>query len=144
MKNKQAWKLALASVGAFLFFTPSVGAALKASNLGETPTEARSSDIPVQVAQQAYCPDRAGGLPMVDFFETDNFWIYICQSDGLYYHGVSKPDGNNYITLPAYAEEGTGYVAENKGYTYIVNGAALSIYRDGYLIQEESVEQDYE
>ena len=141
MKNKQAWKLALASIGALLFFSPSVGAVLKTSNLEETSAEVLpSSNMPVQVAQ-AYCPDRAGGLPMVDFFETDNFWIYICESDGLYYHGVGKPDGNNYITLPAYAEEGTGYVAENQGYTYIVNGAALSIYRDGYLIQEDAVYQ---
>ncbi|NER38618.1 MAG: hypothetical protein F6J93_32475 [Oscillatoria sp. SIO1A7] len=140
MKNKQAWKIALASIGAFLFFSPSVGAALKTSNLEETSAEARPSDMPVQVAQ-AYCPDRSGGLPMVDFFETDNFWIYICQSEGLYYHGVEKPDGNNYITLPAYAEEGTGYVADNKGYSYIVNGAALSIYRDGYLIQKDAVHQ---
>ena len=140
MKNKQTWKLALASIGIFLFFSPSVGAALQTSNLEETSAEARPSNMPVQIVQ-AYCPDRAGGLPMVDFFETKNFWIYICESDGLYYHGVEKPDGDNYITLPAYAEEGTGYVAVNKEYTYIVNGIELSIYKGENLIQEDPVYQ---
>ncbi len=85
-----------------------------------------------------FCPDRAGGAPQVAFYETKNFYVYICDVDQLYYHGVSKKDGN-FINLPAYAEEGTGYVAENGDYTYIINGASLTVMQGDKVLQEERV-----
>ena len=93
---------------------------------------------------QSFCPDSAGGMPLEDFFETRNFWIYICNNGDdynydLYYHGVEKKNRNNHITLPVYVEEGTGYVAENGNYTYIINGLSLSIYQGRKLLQEEPV-----
>lgn len=135
--NKKAWKVAVVSVGALFCLTPAVSAATNPNFVTETAAETHSQEMPLQLAQ-SYCPDTAGGGPMVDYFETDNFWIYICAADGLYYHGVSKGD-YSYVTLPVYAEEGTGYVAVNGDYTYIVNGAALSIYEGRTLLQEDSV-----
>ncbi|MGB3691171.1 MAG: hypothetical protein WA865_17070 [Spirulinaceae cyanobacterium] len=89
-------------------------------------------------ASSEFCPDRAGGGPQVAFYETKNFYIYICDIDRLYYHGVSKKD-SSFINLPAYTEEGTGYVAENGDYTYIVNGAALTVMQGNKVLQEENV-----
>lgn len=122
-----------------------VGAGLLGCTLAFIP-EANASDRRSEsstISQQQYCPDRAGGGPQYDAFETDSFYIFICTTgnpeDGLYYHGVSKNDYDNYITLPAYVEEGTGYVAENQNYTYIVNGLELVVYDGNRVILTESV-----
>ncbi len=125
----------LASV--ILGFVPSVIAAPT-----NTSSQAQSPDrnsIPMQLAQGLSCPDSADGAPAIAFFETQNFWIYICELDGWYYHGISKADRQS-ITLPTYdAEDGTGFVASNGEYAYAVNSTSLRIYRNGILIQEEAV-----
>jgi hypothetical protein len=137
-RNKNSWKIALLGAGASLLFAPAVGAVVETNSARQSSPETHRQ-MPLELAQQQYCPDRTGGMPMVDFFETDNFWIYICEADGLYYHGVEKGPNGGYITIPAYVEEGTGYVAENGIYTYIVNGASLSIYEGNTLLQEDWV-----
>ena len=80
------------------------------------------------------------GLRTANYFETANFRVYICANrrGKYFYNGVSKRNGNA-ITLPAITEEGTGYVATNGQYEYIVNGASLSITRNNRVIQEERV-----
>ena len=80
------------------------------------------------------------GLRTANYFETANFRVYICANrrGKYFYNGVSKRNGNA-ITLPAITEEGTGYVATNGQYEYIVNGASLSITRNNRVSQEERV-----
>ncbi len=134
--KQKSWKLSVAIAGVFLLYSPTVGAVVTSNPVPATAEE--THPMPVQIAQERYCPDGAGGGPLVDFYETDNFWIYICEADQLYYYGVEKGSGSS-ITLPVYVEEGTGYVAVNKEYTYIVNGLSLSIYRGDTLLQEDWV-----
>lgn len=75
-----------------------------------------------------------------NYFETSNFHIYLCynHSNQLYYYGVKKSNGST-IALRARAEEGTGYVAKNGAYDYIVTGASLSVYKNGKRILEQRV-----
>ena len=74
------------------------------------------------------------------YFETKNFHIYLCynHANQLYYYGVKKSNGST-IALRARTEEGTGYVAQNGAYDYIVTGASLSVYKKGKLILEQRV-----
>jgi hypothetical protein len=138
MNKKSIWTLPLIVASALVCLTPSVRAAELSLSLNGVTEATNGNALPLEIAQSSYCPDTAGGTPMVAFYETDNFWVYICAADGLYYHGIEKGSGN-YVTLPAYTEEGTGYVAVNGDYTYIVNGATLSIYEGSTLLQEDSV-----
>ncbi|MBE9040595.1 hypothetical protein IQ235_07330 [Oscillatoriales cyanobacterium LEGE 11467] len=135
MKNKFVGKLSSLSAIAFFFLSPFAGATTL--NNDRDIAGNHSSTAPLQLAR-SFCPDSAGGTPQVAFYETNGFWIYICTVEGLFYHGIEKGSGN-YVTLPAYVEEGTGYVAVNGNYTYIVNGATLAIYEGRTLIQEEYV-----
>lgn len=138
--NQNAWKLSVAIAGALFCYTPTATAVITPNPVPETAEETQL--MPVQIAQgRRYCPDGAGGTPLVNFYETDNFWVYICEADQLYYYGVEKGSGSS-ITLPVEAEEGTGYVAVNGEYTYIVNGLSLSIYRGNTLLQEDWVYRD--
>lgn len=140
--NEQAWKWAVVSVGALFCFTPAAIAAASLNFIEETPVQRYLQPMTLQLAQSNSCPDRAGGMSMEAYIETENFWIYICKGsqNQLYYHGVNK-ETYEFITLPAYAEEGTGYVADNGDYTYIVTGLSLGIYRGNRLLQEDSVER---
>jgi hypothetical protein len=72
--------------------------------------------------------------------ETKNFYASICSNpSGKYiYTGIDKRN-NRGITLPAYTEEGTGYVAEKGKYSYILTGASLSITRNNKEIVNEDV-----
>jgi hypothetical protein len=74
------------------------------------------------------------------YYETSNFRIYLCYNGAnqLYYYGVKKSNGNT-IALRARAEEGTGYVATNGTYDYIVTGAELAVYKKGKLILQQRV-----
>ena len=133
MKHQLVWKLSALSASILFFLSSSA----RAATLNRDGNVSENETAPLQLAQ-SYCPDSAGGSPLISFYETSGFWIYICSADGLYYHGIEKGSGN-YITLPAFVEEGTGYVAENGDYTYIVNGVSLSIYEGNTLLQEEFV-----
>ncbi|MBW4573842.1 MAG: hypothetical protein KME08_01000 [Aphanothece sp. CMT-3BRIN-NPC111] len=86
------------------------------------------------------CPVNAGGGQLVNYFETNNFKVYICYtSKGFFYTGINKKNGTHTIPLPAQEEEGTGFVVDNGNITYIVNGLELSIFRGNKLLQEEQV-----
>lgn len=100
------------------------------------PAEAESSD-PASLVQD-FCIQK--GQKVEQYFETNNFRIYLCydNSNQIFYYGVDKRNGAS-IALPAYTEEGTGYVAENGEYDYIVTGASLSVYQNSKLILEETV-----
>jgi hypothetical protein len=80
------------------------------------------------------------GQKVENYFETSNFRIYLCynRANQLYYYGVKKSNGNT-IALRARTEEGTGYVAKNGAYDYIVTGASLSVYKNGKQILEQRV-----
>lgn len=100
-------------------------------------TATQSNQTPILLAQFTCMP---GGSELVEFFETDNFQVLICRKRGeLYYHGIERGGDRNGITLPAYYEEDTGYVAENGEYTYIINRSTLSIYQENTLLQRDSV-----
>lgn len=99
---------------------------------------AQKQTTPINAEGVEFCPGGAGGGVQVDYFETKSFTIYMCEGGGLKYHGISKKDGKS-ITLPAYTEEGTGYVAENGNYTYIVNGASLTVMEGNKVLQEENI-----
>ncbi|MBD2343167.1 hypothetical protein [Anabaena subtropica] len=92
------------------------------------------------IANVSTCPQYAGGGRLSAQIETRNFIIHLCKRRGkLFYTGVSKRNGRGIYSLPAYTEEGTGYVARNGRYEYVVNGASLDIINNGKLIQSESV-----
>lgn len=140
-------KLALLGAGAILLFTPSVGATqlISAKATAETSkvqlhTDGTNvSNIPLQLAQNT-CPPNAGGGRLVNYFETVNFYVYMCRtSKGLFYTGIDKSNGKGTRPLRAIIEEGTGYVVKTGNITYIVNGASLSIYQGNQLLQEERV-----
>ncbi|MFM9266882.1 hypothetical protein [Tychonema sp. BBK16] len=80
------------------------------------------------------------GMKVENYFETSNFRIYLCynRANQVYYYGVKKSNGST-ISLRARSEEGTGYVATNGTYDYIVTGANLSVYKKGKLILEQRV-----
>ncbi len=114
--------------------------AINTSQAGQqTPqqTATQPNQTPVLLAQFTCLP---GGSELVEFFETDNFQVLICRKAGkLYYHGIERGGDRNGITLPAYYEEGTGYVAENGEYAYIINRSTLSIYQGNTLLQRDRV-----
>lgn len=92
------------------------------------------------IAQVRTCPKYAGGGRLSAKAETQNFLIHICNRQGkLFYTGISKRDGKGIYSLPAYTEEGTGYVAKNGKYEYIVTGANLDIIKNGKVVRSENV-----
>lgn len=106
-------------------------------------TSSPEASVPSQSSEpemlvRDFCAQK--GQKVEQYFETNNFHIYLCydSSNQIFYHGVDKRNGAS-INLPVYTEEGTGYVAENGNYDYIVTGASLSIYENGKLILEETV-----
>ena len=104
------------------------------------PTETRqiaNSSTPQKLVRD-YCIRK--GQKVENYFETSNFRIYLCYNNAnqLYYYGVKKSNGNT-IALRARTEEGTGYVAKNGAYDYIVTGASLSVYKNGKQILEQRV-----
>jgi hypothetical protein len=93
------------------------------------------------IATASTCPKSAGGGKLEAYIETSNFSIYLCQRRGqIFYTSTSKNNNSKGIrSLKAYAEHGTGYVAKNGQYEYIVTGANLSIFRNGKLLQTDPV-----
>jgi len=87
------------------------------------------------------CSQQEENLAQSFYLETANFFANICRdsSGQLIYIGGEKANPENTIKLPAFAEEGTGYVAENGNITYIVTGAALTVVENGVPILEENV-----
>ena len=142
MNYKKLGKIASLAAITVLFSGASVEAAIANNQQQQIAIETTSMELPLELAQGGYCMDNYRAESLISFFETDNFYIYICGDtyDDMYYHGVGK-DGSDIILEDVYAEEGTGYVAVNGNYTYIVNGAALSIYEGRILIQEDYVYQ---
>jgi hypothetical protein len=102
----------------------------------ETIQIARSS-TPEQLARD-FCARKRQKVE--HYFETSNFHIYLCynHANQLYYYGIKKSNGNT-IMLRARSEEGTGYVAKNGAYEYIVTGASLNVYKNGKSILEQRV-----
>lgn len=93
-----------------------------------------------KVVNQKTCPKQSGRAKLVNYFETNNFQIYICRtSKGLFYTGINKKNGLRTAPLRVITEEGTGYVVNTGNITYIVTGASLGIYRNNQLLQEEPV-----
>lgn len=118
--------------GTFGTFSTATGSELTANH---------SSVINSQtIASASTCPKSAGGGQLEAYAETSNFSIYLCQKRGqIFYTSTSKNNGKGVRSLKAYAEHGTGYVAKNGQYEYIVTGANLSIYRKGKLLQTDPV-----
>lgn len=140
-------QLALLGAGTILFLTPAVGATQLVSTKATVETSqvqlhtdrANLANTSFQLAQNT-CPPNAGGGRLVNYFETANFYVYMCRtSKGLFYTGIDKNNGKGTRPLRAITEEGTGYVVQTGNITYIVNGASLSIYRGNKLLQEERV-----
>lgn len=126
----------VATVVGILIQGPLAANVLETSKTPQHPAE-QSNQTPVLLAQFTCMP---GGSELVEFFETDNFQVLICRKRGqLYYHGIERGGDKNGITLPAYYEEGSGYVAENGEYAYIVNRSTLSIYQGNTLLQRDQV-----
>lgn len=77
-------------------------------------------------------------------YETSRFRLYYCRTaDGrLFYHGVSKADSTQVVTLPATAIPG-GYeartTADGSSYLYRVAGGTLTVVRDGAVIRRDPV-----
>lgn len=109
----------------------------QASSANSTTNALKQSDN-LKSSMQTFCSRR--GLRRVNYFETPNYRVYICASrrGKYFYNGITKRNGNA-ITLPVIVEEGTGFVATNGQYEYIVNGASLTIVRNNRVIKEERV-----
>lgn len=136
-------------LGLMLFaHNPAATFALEQSNNPIAPTASRTQS-PIETIQIAsasspqqlvsnFCIRK--GMKVENYFETSNFRIYLCynRANQLYYYGVKKSNGST-ISLRARTEEGTGYVATNGTYDYIVTGANLSVYKKGKLILEQRV-----
>jgi hypothetical protein len=136
-------------LGLMLFASnPAATFALGQSNDRTTPTVSHTQS-PIETIQVArpstpeklvrdFCASKRQKVE--HYFETKNFHIYLCHNHAnqLYYYGVKKSNGNT-IALRARTEEGTGYVAKNGAYDYIVTGASLSVYKNGKLILEQRV-----
>ncbi|MEG4199966.1 hypothetical protein [Microcoleus sp. Pol12A5] len=136
-------------LGLMLFASnPAATLAIGQSNTSTAPTASRTQS-PIETIQIAnvstpqkqvrdFCVRKRQTL--ANYFETSNFRIYLCYNHAhqLYYYGVKKSNGST-IALRAQTEEGTGYVATNGTYDYIVTGASLSIYNKGKRILEQRV-----
>lgn len=109
--------------------------------IGSELTANHSSVINSQtIASASTCPKSAGGGQLDAYIETSNFSIYLCKRRGqLFYTSTSKTNGKGIRSVKAYTEEGTGYVAKNGQYEYIVTGAKLEIFRNGKLLQTDPV-----
>ncbi|MBW4475507.1 MAG: hypothetical protein KME54_01210 [Tolypothrix brevis GSE-NOS-MK-07-07A] len=101
----------------------------------------QASPINTQIiASASTCPKYAGGGILEANIETRNFSIYICKRSGkLFYTSTSKLNGKGIRSLPAYTEEGTGYIAKNGKYEYVVNGVSLEILKNGKVLQTDPV-----
>lgn len=136
-------------LGLMLFAcNPAATFALGQSNNPTAPTASRTQS-PIETIQIAnvstpqklvsdFCVRK--GQKVENYYETSNFRIYLCynKANQLYYYGVKKSNGST-IALRARSEEGTGYVAKNGAYDYIVTGASLSVYKNGKRILEQRV-----
>jgi hypothetical protein len=92
------------------------------------------------IASASTCPKYAGGGILEANIETRNFSIYICKRSGkLFYTSTSKLNGKGIRSLPTYTEEGTGYIAKNGKYEYVVNGVNLEILKNGKVLQTDPV-----
>jgi hypothetical protein len=92
------------------------------------------------IASASTCPKYAGEGILEAQIETRNFSIYICKKNGkLFYTSTSKLNGKGIRSLPAYSEEGTGYIAKNGKYEYVVNGVSLEILKNGKVLQTDPV-----
>lgn len=92
------------------------------------------------IASASTCPKYAGRGILEAQIETRNFSIYICKKSGkLFYTSTSKLNGKGIRSLSAYSEEGTGYIAKNGKYEYVVNGVSLDILKNGKLLQTDPV-----
>ncbi|MBR8836814.1 MAG: hypothetical protein DSM106950_23060 [Stigonema ocellatum SAG 48.90 = DSM 106950] len=90
--------------------------------------------------EKGHCPTSVGGGTLINYFETKNFRIYICdKKQGYFYTGIDKNNGRRTAPLPAQVEEGTGFVVKTGDIAYIVNGSSLEILRGNKLLQEERV-----
>ncbi|MBD2252943.1 hypothetical protein H6G14_16800 [Nostoc parmelioides FACHB-3921] len=135
-KMKSLLFILATTLGTSLSFTGSVNSAI-ASEL----TANKNSAVNVgNIASLRTCPKYAGGGRLSARIETPNFIIHLCERrKKLFYTGISKHTGKGIYSLPAYVEEGTGYVAKNGKYEYIVTGASLDIIKNGKVIQSETV-----
>lgn len=136
-------------LGLMLFASnPAATFALGQSNNPTAPTASRTQS-PIETIQIAnastpqklvsnFCVRK--GQKVENYYETSNFRIYLCynKANQVYYYGVKKSNGST-IALRARSEEGTGYVAKNGAYDYIVTGASLSVYKNGKRILEQRV-----
>ena len=104
------------------------------------PSGGATAAAPNAIAQ-SYCPDRAGGGQLIAFYETDDFWIYICPSDlpgQFLYHGISKEDTEDYINLYAEWSDG-GFTAYNGDYTYRITEDVLLVFEGDEAIVNQAV-----
>lgn len=104
--------------------------------VGETLQIATSSN-PEKLVRD-YCARKRQKVE--NYFETSSYRIYLCYNGAnqKYYYGVKKSNGST-IALRARTEEGTGYVARNGAYDYIVTGAELTVYKKGKLVLQQRV-----
>lgn len=119
-------KLALAGIGTFCLLTP---AAVQAEPM-----------TPIKIAQS----DRACPKAMpVRSFETENFYVFICQGqdDRLFYQGMEKGNPDNMINVSEVEYKNGSYSALNGSIIYQINEQQLVIYENGKVIQRERVLQ---
>ena len=134
MFNFKSFHYAL--LGTCLVLATSVG--IPQASSAQESTNAKSQSNNFNSSIQSTCSRR--GLRVTNYFETANYRIYLCKNrQGKdFYNGISKRNGNA-IILPLISEEGTGMVATNGQYEYIITGASLTISRNNRVIKEEQV-----
>ncbi|MEO1521184.1 MAG: hypothetical protein AAFU78_10450 [Cyanobacteria bacterium J06633_2] len=101
---------------------------------------------PVPMSDDAGPQSLCGHWNHVASYETQNYWIYICQADveGLVYTAVETDTPSNWIRLTNIERDGSTYRANNQDTTYVINRNALMIIQNGVAIATEPVQAVYE
>ncbi|MCU0541194.1 MAG: hypothetical protein MUE44_03285 [Oscillatoriaceae cyanobacterium Prado104] len=142
-----AAKLTQTSLLGFMLFASNPIATF-ALGQSATPTESRThSSVETLQASNSSTPEKLvrdycarKRQKVENYFETSSYRIYLCYNgrNQKFYYGVKKSNGST-IALRAKTEEGTGYVATNGAYDYIVTGAELTVHKKGKLILKQRV-----
>ncbi len=73
-------------------------------------------------------------------FETENYWVSICQdANGWVYTGREKSNPGNWMRLNEVAYDGRTYRARNSNTTYAINAESLMVLQNGEAIATEPV-----
>ena len=122
LKPIDGFKLSLICMTTFGFFTPSIAATAVTQ--------------PLHARQVQSCPSAT----VVESYETDSFFVYICQTGNgsFFYRSVGKDGSEINVMNVTSGDDGT-YYATNNNITYSINRYWLQVRQNDRVILNESV-----